>query len=267
MALSGSTSRTAQPTDDTQTLDLSRYSIDPDAPVPIYHQIKGNIRALIEDGHLRPGQALPPERVLAAAYGANRLTLRQAVGELVHEGVLRRQRGVGTFVAEPKLSLDMVGAAGFSDLIAAAGRGRSTRLISPRDRACARSRRAPPRARGERPGLATPAPAVRGRRALPDRDGLPALRAVPEPRRGRLRPRVPVRNAEAAGRLCARRVRGRPRAGHPRRVRARAATTRERARLDSSSRLRRGTPTAWCSSTARRSCVAIARATSSTRAR
>lgn len=130
MALDGSTSHTVQPTDDSQTLDLSRYSIDPDAPVPIYHQIKGNIRALIEDGHLKAGQALPPERVLAAAYGANRLTLRQAVGELVHEGVLRRQRGVGTFVAEPKLSLDMVGAAGFSDLIAAAGRGRSTRLIS-----------------------------------------------------------------------------------------------------------------------------------------
>ena len=86
-------------------MDLARYAIDPSTPVPIYHQIKVNIRSLIEDGHLKPGDALPPERVLAAAYGANRLTLRQAVGELVHEGVLRRQRGVGTFVAEPKVSL------------------------------------------------------------------------------------------------------------------------------------------------------------------
>jgi GntR family transcriptional regulator len=113
-----------------ETSALRRYAIDATTPIPIYHQIKVNIRSLIEDGHLRPGQALPPERLLAAAYGANRLTLRQAVGELVHEGVLRRQRGVGTFVAEPKLSLDMVGAAGFSDLIAAAGLERSTRLIS-----------------------------------------------------------------------------------------------------------------------------------------
>jgi GntR family transcriptional regulator len=116
--------------DDGETTELARYSIDPTTPIPLYHQIKGNIRALIEDGHLKAGQALPPERVLAASYGANRLTLRQAVGELVHEGVLRRQRGVGTFVSEPKLSLDMVGAAGFTDLIVAAGRGRSTRLIS-----------------------------------------------------------------------------------------------------------------------------------------
>jgi GntR family transcriptional regulator len=130
MALERWTTGTMERSGDTRAPDLARYSIDPHAPVPIYHQIKGNIRALIEDGHLKAGQALPPERILAAAYGANRLTLRQAVGELVHEGVLRRQRGVGTFVAEPKVSLDMVGAAGFSDLIAAAGRGRSTRLIS-----------------------------------------------------------------------------------------------------------------------------------------
>jgi GntR family transcriptional regulator len=106
------------------------YVLDPDSAAPLYHQIRESLRSAIEDGLLDPGQMLPPERELTVTYGVNRLTLRQAVGELVHEGLLRREHGVGTFVARPKMVLRMDLASGFSELVREAGHTRSSRSIS-----------------------------------------------------------------------------------------------------------------------------------------
>lgn len=106
------------------------YVLDPDSAAPLYHQIRESLRGAIEDGYLEAGLMLPPERELALTYGVNRLTLRQAVGELVHEGLLRREHGVGTFVARPKVVLRMDLASGFSELVREAGHTRSSRLIS-----------------------------------------------------------------------------------------------------------------------------------------
>ena len=52
-------------------------------------------------GRLDPSAPLPPEPELAADLGVSRFTLRQALGQLVREGLLKRQRGRGTFVVEP----------------------------------------------------------------------------------------------------------------------------------------------------------------------
>lgn len=110
--------------------EAAPYALDPESVVPLYHQIREDLRSRIEDEFFVPGQILPPERELSQAYGVNRLTLRQAVGELVHEGLLRRERGVGTFVAKPKLTLRMDMASGFSELVRLAGHERSSQLIS-----------------------------------------------------------------------------------------------------------------------------------------
>ncbi|HUH08242.1 MAG TPA: GntR family transcriptional regulator [Egibacteraceae bacterium] len=50
------------------------------------------------------GDALPPERKLAASLGVSRMTLRRSLDELVREGYLVRRQGSGTFVANPKIS-------------------------------------------------------------------------------------------------------------------------------------------------------------------
>lgn len=115
---------------DQQSRTASPYVLDPDSAVPLYHQIRESLRGAIEDGLLEPGQMLPSERELSMTYGVNRLTLRQAIGELVHEGLLRREHGVGTYVAEPKLTLRMDLASGFSELVREAGHSRSSQLIS-----------------------------------------------------------------------------------------------------------------------------------------
>jgi len=77
----------------------SHFQIDRQEKVPLYHQIGENIRALIDDQTLQAGDAVPSEWDLSELYGVSRLTVRRALDELVHEGLLRRRHGVGTFVA------------------------------------------------------------------------------------------------------------------------------------------------------------------------
>jgi len=68
---------------------------------PKYYQLRKRFSEMIESGRLRPGDKLPAERVLAQQYGMSRLTVRQGLDKLVHEGRLVRQQGSGTFVAQP----------------------------------------------------------------------------------------------------------------------------------------------------------------------
>ncbi|AEE97230.1 GntR family transcriptional regulator [Mahella australiensis] len=94
-------------------IDIS--DIDKESPIPIYYQIKERMRALIEAGDLKPGMQVPSERELCDEYGVSRMTVRQAISELVKEGVLYRLRGKGTFVAEPKLDQPIMQLSSFSE--------------------------------------------------------------------------------------------------------------------------------------------------------
>jgi GntR family transcriptional regulator len=77
--------------------------INLNSPVPKYYQLKEIIRDMIEKDELGAGQGIPPERELCERYGISRMTARQAVMELVNEGLVYRVQGLGTFVAEPKV--------------------------------------------------------------------------------------------------------------------------------------------------------------------
>lgn len=56
---------------------------------------------------LSPGDKVPSERTLCHQFGVSRMTVRQAIDVLVNEGVLVRQQGRGTFVAQQKLDLQL----------------------------------------------------------------------------------------------------------------------------------------------------------------
>lgn len=58
---------------------------------------------MIEKGDLRTGESLPPERELAEAFGVSLAPVRQAMLDLVKEGILYRVRGKGTFLRERSL--------------------------------------------------------------------------------------------------------------------------------------------------------------------
>jgi GntR family transcriptional regulator len=71
--------------------------------IPAYKRIQGAIRRVIEVGELRPGDVVASERELARLHNVSLMTARHALASLEREGFVERRRGVGTFVAAPKI--------------------------------------------------------------------------------------------------------------------------------------------------------------------
>lgn len=81
-------------------------SIDAASGVPKHRQLEDILRRFV-DQHAPAGAALPSERELAAHFNVARMTIRQSIDALVADEVLERVVGVGTFVARPKLDLQI----------------------------------------------------------------------------------------------------------------------------------------------------------------
>lgn len=108
-------------------------SIDRDSPVPYYHQLKELLRAEIVTGRWPAGAQIPSEPELCRLLDVSRTVVRQALGDLGHEGLLRRRKGLGTFVAEPKIHGRLVQSlTGFHDDMLAQGRVPRTRVLDQR---------------------------------------------------------------------------------------------------------------------------------------
>lgn len=69
------------------------------SPVPLYHQLERALLELIVGSGMAPDARFPSESELSARFGVTRPTVRQALERLVRVGVLRKERGKGTYVA------------------------------------------------------------------------------------------------------------------------------------------------------------------------
>lgn len=69
-----------------------------ESPTPLYQQIAAILRERIHRGVFRPGERIPTEYDLCEEFGVSRISVRQALAELAHEGLLYRRRGSGTYV-------------------------------------------------------------------------------------------------------------------------------------------------------------------------
>jgi len=106
--------------------------IDPNNPIPKYLQISAWIKDLIQSGRYEKGGALPSEVELARICQVNRNTLRQAVAELTASGILRKEKGRGTFVcAESPLAIkhQLKNISSFSDDLRELGIRETTKII------------------------------------------------------------------------------------------------------------------------------------------
>jgi GntR family transcriptional regulator len=74
--------------------------IRPDYPEPLWVQAATLIREQIDEGALKAGARLPPERELCQQLGISRVTLRKALNQLVEAGVLNSSHGRGWYVAK-----------------------------------------------------------------------------------------------------------------------------------------------------------------------
>lgn len=67
---------------------------------PIYRQLKERVIAMMLDGVLKPGDALPSVRQVAADYQLNPITVSRAYQELADEALVEKRRGLGMFVTD-----------------------------------------------------------------------------------------------------------------------------------------------------------------------
>jgi len=67
---------------------------------PIYRQMRDRVVAMILDGVLKQGDALPSVRQVAADFQINPITVSKAYQELVDENLVEKRRGLGMYVTE-----------------------------------------------------------------------------------------------------------------------------------------------------------------------
>jgi GntR family transcriptional regulator len=67
---------------------------------PIYRQLRDRVVAMILDGVLKPGDALPSVRQVAADFQLNPITVSKAYQELVDENLVDKRRGLGMYITE-----------------------------------------------------------------------------------------------------------------------------------------------------------------------
>jgi GntR family transcriptional regulator len=98
---------------------------------PRYVQLHRHIAAAIASGALEPEAQLPPERELAELASVSRVTVRQAVAQLVADGMLDQRRGAGTFVRpQPqKMEQSLSALLSFTEYMRQRGKTSSSQII------------------------------------------------------------------------------------------------------------------------------------------
>ena len=100
------------------------------SPVPRYHQLKEILREKVSTEEWKPGDLIPSERELSETYSISRMTARQAITDLVNEGLFYREQGRGTFVADNRITQQLLQLTGFTEDIQARGQRPSTIVLS-----------------------------------------------------------------------------------------------------------------------------------------
>lgn len=99
-------------------------------PIPKYFQIAQDLITLIESGQLKPDDKLPTEEQLCEQYTVSRGTVRQAIQQLDSEGLIRRERGNGTFVVPKSGGTSLFTLEPLSTSLRRQGRVPSTQLLT-----------------------------------------------------------------------------------------------------------------------------------------
>lgn len=106
------------------------FNVNRDNKLPLYEQIAMNLRELILNENIKPGDTLPPELELAEYYGVSRLTVRKAMEELVRQKLLSKRQGIGTFVNKPTVTSIAPSKLSFTAQVLAIGREPGSLVIS-----------------------------------------------------------------------------------------------------------------------------------------
>lgn len=105
--------------------------IDKNSPIPYHYQLTEIVRKLIAQDQWREGDKLPSEREFCETFGVSRITVRKALDSLEAEGLVRTNKGIGTFVSEKKYPEKWGGfPIGFTDSLASQGYQIETQVLA-----------------------------------------------------------------------------------------------------------------------------------------
>ncbi len=98
-------------------------------PLPKYYQLAQTLSGQISSGALKPNDQLPTEDELSQRYGLSRGTVREAMRLLENDGLVRRERGRGTFVSDVFQSSALFSLMPFGEAMRRQSRVPTTRVL------------------------------------------------------------------------------------------------------------------------------------------
>ncbi len=96
---------------------------------PLYLQLFHQIQSAIETGALCSGTKIPPELEIARNLNISRITVRQAMDELISRGIVYREQGRGTFISKPTME-GIRGVSSFTEDMRSRGKKFETEVLS-----------------------------------------------------------------------------------------------------------------------------------------
>ena len=102
---------------------------DTDSGVALWRQVADGIERGIASGRFSAGEKLPGEIEIAETYRVNRHTVRRALAALAERGLVRAERGSGTYVEAPRIAYPLRSRTRFSEIVGAGGREPRAQLI------------------------------------------------------------------------------------------------------------------------------------------
>jgi GntR family transcriptional regulator, phosphonate transport system regulatory protein len=106
--------------------------------VALWRQVADGIERGIADGRFTAGEKLPGEMEIAETYRVNRHTVRRALATLAERGLVRAERGSGTYVEAAKLAYPLRSRTRFSEIVGAGGHEPRGQLIDASDEVATR---------------------------------------------------------------------------------------------------------------------------------
>ena len=98
--------------------------------VALWRQVADGIERGIAEGRFAAGERLPGETEIAETYRVNRHTVRRALAVLAERGLVRAERGSGTYVEAPRLAYPLRSRTRFSEIVGAGGREPRGQLVA-----------------------------------------------------------------------------------------------------------------------------------------
>jgi GntR family phosphonate transport system transcriptional regulator len=111
------------------TAAFAKPGRDAGAGVSLWRRIADEIEQSIARGLFQPGSRLPGEIEIAGRFGVNRHTVRRAIAALAERGLVRAERGSGTFIEQRRIPYPIRPRTRFSEIVGGAGHVVTGRLV------------------------------------------------------------------------------------------------------------------------------------------